>query len=166
MEDNAFNLDELVRKYICYTDGSYQSSINAGGWCSIILTENEQLVTKLYQGRTHTTNNRMELMAILETLRYFEEPSELIIISDSQYVINGINGSAKKWFEDNDLSKKNLDLWFEVVELLDKHKVTMEWTKGHAGNKWNEEADRLCVFAAQCYNLPRDIWTTDLELND
>ena len=105
----------------------------------------------------------MELKAVLETLRYFDEPSELIIISDSQYVIHGVEGAAKQWLQLEDYSKKNLDLWFEVVELLEKHKVTMEWTKGHSGNKWNEEADRLCVFAAQCYNLPRDIWTTKLE---
>lgn len=108
----------------------------------------------------------MELRAVLETLRYFDEPSEIIIVSDSQYVINGINGAAKKWLDESDFSKKNLDLWFEVVELLSVHKVTTEWTKGHNGNKWNEEADRLCVFAAQCYNLPRDIWTTELELKN
>ena len=110
---------------------------------------------------TNTTNNRMELRAVLETLKYFEEPVELTIISDSQYVIGGINGSAKKWIENSDLTKKNLDLWFQIVELLEKHKVTMIWTKGHIGNKWNEEADRLCVFAAQCYNLPKDVWTIE-----
>lgn len=108
----------------------------------------------------------MELRAVLETLRYFKEPCDLTIISDSQYVINGIEGAAKRWLDSSDFSKKNLDLWFEVIELLEKHNVTMVWTKGHAGNKWNEEADRLCVFAAQCYNIPRDIWTTELELKN
>ena len=107
---------------------------------------------------THTTNNRMEMRAVIETLKYFKEPTELHIVSDSQYVINGIE-SAPKWIEDNDLSKKNLDLWFELIELMQNHKVIMHWTKGHNGTKWNEEADRWCVFAAQCYNLPRDIWT-------
>ncbi len=150
--------------FTCYTDGSYQSSLSAGGWASIILDDNGNIVKKLYQGMTNTTNNRMELRAVLETLKYFEEPTELTIVSDSQYVINGINGAAEKWIKDSDLSKKNLDLWFEVVELLSKHKVNMVWTKGHIGNKWNEEADKLCVFAAQCYNIPRDIWTTELEL--
>ena len=153
-----------MRKFICYTDGSYQASINAGGWASIILDENEKVIAKLYQGLTHTTNNRCELRAVLETLKYFNEPTDITIVSDSQYVIGGINGSAQKWFEEQDFSKKNLDLWFEVVELLKKHKVTMIWTKGHIGNKWNEEADKLCVFAAQCYNIPRDIWTIKSEL--
>ena len=155
-----------MSKFICYTDGSYQSSLNAGGWASIILDEKENIVKKLFQGMSNTTNNRMELRAVLETLKFFENSTELTIISDSQYVINGINGAAEKWIKDSDLSKKNLDLWFEIVELLHKHKVTMEWTKGHVGNKWNEEADKLCVFAAQCYNLPRDIWTTELELKN
>ncbi len=154
-----------MKKYICYTDGSYQSSLNAGGWSSIILDENEHLITRLYQGATHTTNNRMELRAVIETLKYFKEPSSLIIISDSQYVINGML-SARKWIENNDLSKKNLDLWFELVELLDIHSVEMQWTKGHVGNKWNEEADKWCTFAAQCYNLPRDVWTTKSTLSD
>lgn len=153
-----------MRKFICYTDGSYQASINAGGWASIILDENEKVIAKLYQGLTHTTNNRCELRAVLETLKYFNEPTDITIVSDSQYVIGGVNGSAQKWFEEQDLSKKNLDLWFEVVELLKKHKVTMIWTKGHVGNKWNEEADKLCVFAAQCYNIPRDIWPIKSEL--
>lgn len=151
-----------MQRYICYTDGSYQSSFNAGGWSSIILDENENIVAKLYQGFTHTTNNRMELMAVIETLNYFKDPTELIIISDSQYVVNSIiTGSCNKWIEENDLSKKNLDLWFKLVDLLQKHNVTMKWVKGHDGNKWNEEADKWCTFAAQCYNLPRDIWTID-----
>ena len=152
-------------KYICYTDGSYQASLNAGGWCSIILDNNENHIKTLYQGYKNTTNNRMELRAVLETLKYFEDPSDLTIISDSQYVVGSItSGSAKKWIETKDYEKKNLDLWFDVVDLLEKHNVTMLWTKGHIGNKWNEEADKWCTFAAQCYNLPEDIWTIDLIL--
>ena len=103
----------------------------------------------------------MELRAILETLKYFNKPTELEIISDSQYVINNINsGNAERWINDNDLSKKNLDLWFEIVNLIHKHTVTFTWVKGHNGNKWNEQADKWCTFAAQCYNIPKDIWTT------
>ena len=149
-------------KYICYTDGSYQASLQSGGWSSIILDKQENIIAKLYQGYTHTTNNRMELMAVIETLKYFKERTELIIVSDSQYVVNSIvTGVCNKWIEENDLSKKNLDLWFQLVELLPKHDVTMQWVKGHNNNKWNEEADKWCTFAAQCYNLPRDIWTID-----
>lgn len=103
----------------------------------------------------------MELRAVLETLKYFDKPTNLEIISDSQYVINNINsGNAEKWIKDNDLSKKNLDLWFEIVNLINKHTVTFTWVKGHSDNKWNNEADKWCTFAAQCYNIPKDIWTT------
>ena len=102
----------------------------------------------------------MELRAVLETLKHFEEPTELLIISDSQYVVNSIaNGSVERWIKEDNLSKKNLDLWFEIIDLLHKHSVTFQWVKGHDGNKWNEEADKWCTFAAQCYNIPRDIWT-------
>jgi len=153
-----------MQKYICYTDGSFQSSINAGGWSSVILDEKENLVKILYQGLKNTTNNRMELMAILETLKYFKESTELKIYSDSQYVVGSIlNGSAENWIKNNDLSKKNLDLWFPLIDLLHKHSVEFVWVKGHNGNKWNEEADKWCTFAAQCYNIPEDVWTTHLE---
>lgn len=153
-----------MSRFICYTDGSYQASVKAGGWSSIILNEKEEVVDILYQGFTHTTNNRMELMAVLETLRHFKDPTELEIVSDSQYVVNSIvNGNAEKWIIENDLSKKNFDLWFEIVNLLHKHNVTFKWVKGHNGDKWNEEADRWCTFAAQCYNIPKDIWTIDLK---
>ena len=151
-----------MSRYICYTDGSYKESLNAGGWSSIILDENENVIAKLYQGFTHTTNNRMELMAVIETLKYFKDSTELLIISDSQYVVNSVvTGACNKWIKENDLSKKNLDLWFQLVDLLPKHNVTIQWVKGHNNNKWNEEADKWCTFAAQCYNLPRDIWTID-----
>ena len=139
------------------------SSLNAGGWSAIILNDKEEIIDILYEGFKNTTNNRMELKAVLEVLRYFKEPSNITIISDSQYVVGSItSGSAKNWIETQDYSKKNLDLWFDVVDLLEKHNVTMQWTKGHIGNKWNEEADKWCTFAAQCYNLKEDIWTTDL----
>jgi len=146
-----------MKKYKCYTDGSYQASIKRGGWASIILDESDNIIAELHNGNTHTSNNRMEIRAVLETLKYFKEPSDITIISDSMYVVNTIQeGWAKKWFEEEDYSKSNLDLWFEVLDYLDFHKVTIQWVKGHAHNELNERADELCVFAAQCLNLQRD----------
>lgn len=82
--------------YKVYTDGSYQNSIKSGGYASVI-TEDDRIVKILYQGFTNTTNNRMELMGVLATLKYFKEPCEFEIISDSAYVVNNINsGSAKR----------------------------------------------------------------------
>ena len=144
-------------KYRAYTDGSYQSSRNAGGYASIIYDEFGNIVTRLYQGFKNTTNNRMEAKAVLETLKYFKEPVDITIVSDSMYVVNTINqGWVNKWFNDRDYSKSNLDIWFEILDYLSFHKVTMEWTKGHADNDMNNEVDELCVFAAQCLNLPED----------
>ncbi len=79
-------------KYIVWTDGSYKSSIDAGGYSSII-TIDEKIITKLYQGFKSTTNNRMELMGVLETLKYFNTPTNLHIYSDSQYVVSSINNN-------------------------------------------------------------------------
>ena len=145
-----------MESYEAYCDGSYQSSINSGGWSSVILKDGK-IIKRLYQGYIGTTNNRMEIMGVLETLRYFKEPVNITIYSDSQYVVNAISmGSAKSWFEKQDYSKKNLDLWFEVVELLDFHHVTMIWIKGHDKSELNNLADKLAVHAAQCLNLPKD----------
>ena len=99
----------------------------------------------------------MELLAVLETLKYFKEPTEIKIISDSMYVVNSItNHWVEKWFENEDYSKENLDLWIQVLELLNFHKVNIEWVKGHAASKYNNRADELAQFAANLINLPED----------
>lgn len=86
-----------MKKYKAYTDGSYQSSIKSGGYASIIYDENGELVVRLYQGFKGTTNNRMEARAVLETLKYFKEPVDITIVSDSMYVVNTISqGWVKK----------------------------------------------------------------------
>lgn len=146
-----------MKKYKAYTDGSYQDSIKAGGYASIICDESNNVIKELYQGFKNTTNNRMEAWAVLATLQYFKEPVDITIISDSMYVVNTIKeGWARKWFDEKDYSKSNLDIWFKILDCLDYHNVTMEWTKGHANNKFNGKADELCVFAAKCLNLPED----------
>ena len=146
-----------MEKYKAYTDGSYQDSIKAGGYASIIFNEKGDKIKELYQGFKDTTNNRMEALAVLATLEYFKEPVEITIVSDSMYVVNTISqGWVKKWYDTQDYSKKNLDIWFKILDYLSYHKVTMEWTKGHANNIINNEVDELCVFAARCLNLPKD----------
>lgn len=142
--------------YEIYCDGSFQSSINSGGWSAIIVKDNV-VVKKLYQGYLNTTNNRMEIMAVIGALNYFKTPTNIKIYSDSQYVVNSIcNGHVYKWFDEKDYSKKNLDLWFELIDLLNVHNVTFEWVKGHDNNKLNNLADKFAVHAAQCLNLPKD----------
>lgn len=142
--------------YEIYCDGSYQSSINSGGWSAIVVKDGV-VVKKLYQGYIGTTNNRMEIMAVIGALNYFKTPTNIKIYSDSQYVVNSIcNKHVYKWFDEKDYSKKNLDLWFKLLDLLDLHNVTFEWVKGHDTNKLNNLADKFAVHAAQCLNLPKD----------
>lgn len=146
-----------MNKYICYTDGSYQANRNTGGWSSIICSEDGHIIDELFQGYKNTTNNRMELKGVLETLKYFKEPSNIIIYSDSMYVVNSIkNGWIRKWFLNNDFEKQNLDICFEILNYLDFHNVEMIWVKGHSDNVLNNRADKLAQFAAQCLNLPKD----------
>ena len=146
-----------MKKYKAYTDGSYQDSIKAGGYASIIFDDKGNKVKELYQGFKNTTNNRMEALAVLATLEYFKDPVDITIVSDSMYVVNTIGqGWVKKWYDEKDYSKKNLDIWFKILDYLSYHNVTMEWTKGHANNIINNEVDELCVFAARCLNLPED----------
>lgn len=149
-----------MNNYIVYCDGSYQASIEAGGWSVVILKDNK-IIKTLYCGLKHTTNNRMELMGVLEALKYFKTPTKIKIFSDSQYVVNSIiNRQVYKWFEEKDFSKKNLDLWFEIIDLLEFHSVEFEWVKGHENNKFNNLADMLAVHAAQCLNLKEDGYTS------
>lgn len=150
-----------MEEYIAYTDGSYQSSINAGGWSSIILDSNKNIVKKLYMGMKNTTNNRQELYAVINTLQYFSSPVKITIYSDSQYVINSIQTkSCYRWFENRDYDKKNLDLWYKLIDLLEFHDVSFIWVKGHNEDKYNEMADMLAVHAAQCLNIPEDVYNT------
>lgn len=79
-----------MKKYKAYTDGSYQESIKAGGYASIIFNEKGDKIKELYQGFKHTSNNRMEALGVLETLKYFKEPVDITIVSDSMYVVNTI----------------------------------------------------------------------------
>ena len=100
----------------------------------------------------------MELLSVLETLKYFKEPSNIIIYSDSQYVVSSIeNGHVEKWFKNNDLSKKNLDLWREILDQISFHNVKFIWVKGHNKNKMNELADLFAVHAGSCLNLIEDV---------
>ena len=101
----------------------------------------------------------MEIRGVIQVLKYFEEPVDIEIVSDSQYVISSITGGyAKKWLEEKDFSKKNLDLWFELIDLVEFHNVTFTWVKGHNGDKWNELADTLAVVSARCLNISEE-WT-------
>ena len=128
-----------------------------GGYSSIII-RGGTIVKKLYQGFKNTTNNRCELFGVLAALQYFKTPQNITIYSDSQYVVNSINnGHVFKWFEENDFSKKNLDIWHDIIDLLSFHNVEFIWVKGHDNNNMNNLADMYAQHAANCMNLIEDI---------
>lgn len=145
----------------CWTDGSYKPSINCGGY-SAIITKDGEIVKKLYRGYKNTTNNRMELLGVLECLKYFTNSEKITIYSDSQYIVSSINNKhLETWIKNNDQSKKNLDLWIPIYELLKFHTVTFIWVKGHNSNKFNELADLYATHSADCIDLLEDYGSTN-----
>ena len=128
---------------IIHTDGSCNPKDKTGGW-SFICNEYEE-----YSGAENTTNNRMELTAVLKALEYVkrENLQEVIIVSDSQYVIKGCLDWVYVWFKGGKLNKldlKNPELWGRVYTLIKELKnIDFRWTKGHVGNEMNEKVDKL-----------------------
>ena len=139
-----------------FTDGSYKPSTNKGGYASII-TENDKIVKILNYGYIDTTNNRMELLGVLNTLLYFKYPTNLEIYSDSSYIVNSINnGYVYQWLFENDNTKKNMDLWIKIVEQLNIHNVKFFWVKGHNNHEFNELADLYANISAIVINPETD----------
>jgi ribonuclease HI len=133
-----------------YTDGASTGNPGPGGFGTIL--EFGKHRKELAKGFRHTTNNRMELLAVIEGLKALtKEGLDVHIYSDSQYVVNAIEkkwvfGWQKKGFKD----KKNPDLWKEFLQLFPLHTITMHWVRGHNGHPQNERCDYLATTAAQC----------------
>lgn len=142
-----------MKKVEIFTDGACKGNPGPGGWGAILRYGKAE--KEISGGEKNTTNNRMEISAVLEALRCLKEPCEVTLYSDSQYVCNAINkGWAKKWRANNWMRNKtdpalNSDLWEELLDLCEKHKMTIVWVKGHAGHPENERCDRLAVAAAE-----------------
>ncbi|MCL2754164.1 MAG: ribonuclease HI [Oscillospiraceae bacterium] len=140
-----------------FTDGACSGNPGPGGWGAILRYggENggEPISTEISGGEKQTTNNRMELMGVIEALQRLKYPCKAIIKTDSQYVVNGIEkGWAKSWKRNNWIKsdKKpalNADLWEKLLELCGTHEVTFEWIRGHAGHAENERCDELARLA-------------------
>ena len=129
-----------------YTDGACSGNPGPGGWGAIILYNNDS--STLSGGEKLTTNNRMEITAVIKSLEIIEENSEIKIYTDSKYVINGITNWIKSWKENDWISSnkkvvKNIDLWKNLDLLVQKKKISWQWVKGHSGNKMNEKVDEI-----------------------
>jgi ribonuclease HI len=134
-----------------YTDGACSGNPGPGGWGVLMRAVNEGSVVKereLSGGEAMTTNNRMELMAAISALETLARPTEIIIVTDSAYVKNGITEWMAAWKRKNwrtaaGPAVKNVDLWQRLDAAQARHGVTWRWIKGHAGHAENERADAL-----------------------
>lgn len=140
---------------IAYTDGSSLGNPGPGGYATILLETELKIKKEFSQGYRLTTNNRMELLAVIVALEKLKNPKTTITIyTDSKYVCDSVEkkwvmGWEKKGFK----GKKNEDLWRRFLILYRKHHVSFQWIKGHAGNEFNERADELAVAAANSKDL-------------
>ena len=142
-----------------YTDGACtnnQSNENKGGYGAILFKQGEQPLT-LNGGFRNTTNNRMELKAAIEALKRIHSSSPVTVYSDSQYVVKGITEWIPNWIAKGKI-EKNGDVWMELYKIVMTFRdIQYMHVKGHNGNIYNEEADRLATMACNYPNLPIDI---------
>jgi len=129
-----------------WTDGACKGNPGAGGW-GVLLKRNQHEKT-LCGGEPNTTNNRMELQAVIEALRALKRPCRVILHTDSQYVQKGItewlpNWKARGWRTAAKQPVKNADLWQALDEVAAKHQIDWRWVRGHDGDPGNERADEL-----------------------
>ncbi len=138
-----------MKKVFVFTDGACSGNPGPGGWGAILRYKETE--KELSGSEADTTNNRMELTACIMALKTLKEPCEVELTTDSQYVVNGIiNGWAENWRSNGwrKADKKpalNSDLWEQLLNETERHKVTFNWIKGHAGHEENERCDKLAV---------------------
>jgi ribonuclease HI len=129
-----------------FTDGACKGNPGPGGWGALLRFKNAE--KELCGGEALTTNNRMELMAVIRALEALTRPSRVRVFTDSQYVQKGISEWVRKWKRNgwktaDKKAVKNDDLWKELDELAARHEIKWHWVRGHAGHAENERADAL-----------------------
>lgn len=143
-------LMQAMKKIMLYTDGACSGNPGPGGWGAILRYNGHE--KELSGFDPDTTNNRMELSAVIEGVKSLKEPCAVTIVTDSKYVMQGITEWVETWQRNNWRTSqkkdvKNRDLWEALLEVLKPHTITWEWVKGHAGHPENERADTLAVAA-------------------
>ncbi|MBQ3065470.1 MAG: ribonuclease HI [Clostridia bacterium] len=142
-----------MKKVYIYTDGACKGNPGRGGWGTILVFgEHEK---ELSGGEANTTNNRMELMAVISGLEALKEPCEVVLTSDSTYVVHSItkqwlDGWVKKnWKKSGGVPVPNTDLWKRLLAAMAPHQIEWVWVRGHNGHPYNERCDMLAVAAAE-----------------
>ena len=129
-----------------YTDGACKGNPGVGGWGALLVAGNKE--KELFGGEKETTNNRMELMAVIQALTALKRPCQITLHTDSQYVLKGITEwitgwKAKGWKTASKAPVKNVDLWQQLDEARNVHEIDWRWVRGHTGHPGNERADQL-----------------------
>ncbi len=141
-----------MKKITIYTDGSCLNNPGAGGWGAILLyQENKKIISG---GEKNTTNNKMELLAVIEALKALKEPCDVDLYTDSMYVKNGITNWINTWKQNGWKTStkkevKNQEFWKILDELQEKHKINWHWVKAHNNNKLNTEVDNIARKSAE-----------------
>lgn len=162
---DAYRSELAAGKVVLFTDGASTHNPGPGGYGVVLLFGEAR--KELSGGFRCTTNNRMELMGVIAGLRTLTRRSQVVIYSDSRYVVQGIEkGWARRWKANGWMRApdsngginraENVDLWSELLGLLDQHDVAFRWVKGHASHPENERCDQLAVQAAKGRSLPDD----------
>ena len=139
---------DMENKVIIYTDGACSGNPGVGGWGAILFYGNSRKEISGFDA--NSTNNKMELTAIINALEQLKKQCEVIIFTDSRYVKDGItqwveNWQLNGWKTSKQEEVKNKDLWLKLLNLSNKHKIQWNWVKGHANNKYNNRADFLAT---------------------
>ncbi|WP_045222163.1 ribonuclease HI [Desulfonatronum thioautotrophicum] len=143
-----------------YTDGACLGNPGPGGWGAVVIEDDQR--RELSGGYGLTTNNRMELLAVIEALSLLAGRAAVELYTDSKYIHDAVEkGWLAKWKRNgwrtaDKKAVKNQDLWLQIDALLSKHDVHFHWVRGHSGNPENECCDKLAGIAAQGRNLPKD----------
>ena len=138
-----------------YTDGACRGNPGKGGWGAVLVYKGVE--KELSGGDPLTTNNRMELSAVIAALSALREPCEITLTSDSKYVVDAVtkgwakNWQSRGWVKPDKSPALNSDLWEKLLRLLDYHDVTFVWVKGHAGHPYNERCDKLATDFADSF---------------
>ena len=134
-----------MKEITIYSDGACSGNPGPGGYGAIVVYKSFE--KEVFGGETNTTNNRMELKAVIEAMKTLKEDCNIKVVSDSKYVVEAINSWLTNWIKKDFNKVKNDDLWIEYVSVSKNHKVTAEWIKGHNGHEMNERCDKLAVNA-------------------
>jgi ribonuclease HI len=153
-------MSEELKQVIIYTDGACEPNPGPGGYGVVLIYGSSR--KELSDGFCYTTNNRMEILAIIKALEALKQPCRVTLYTDSRYVVDTMTlGWAKRWKANNWMRSKkeravNADLWERLLELSEQHNVEFRWVKGHAGNQENERCDKLACTALKRTDLPAD----------